>query len=76
MTSLRSIFASLLVSSSAAVTQPHGFNPPGPEVAIALDLDAARAGQANSILHLTRGEMEKWRAAIPEHRAAPVWRRA
>jgi hypothetical protein len=54
MASLRNLLASLLVSSSAAVAQPQAFNPLGPDVAIILDLDTARAMEVNRILARAR----------------------
>jgi hypothetical protein len=66
MASLRNLFASLLVSSSAAVAQSQDFNPLGPEVAIVLELDGARAGQVNAILHRARVRMASARDQIGE----------
>jgi hypothetical protein len=54
MARLRNLLASLLVSSSAAVAQPQGLNPLGPDVAIMLNLDTARAIQVNAILAQAR----------------------
>jgi hypothetical protein len=66
MASLRTVFASLLLSSSAAVAQTPDFNPLGPEVAVLLDLEAGRARQVNSILHRARERMANARDQIGE----------
>ena len=66
MNSLRNVFASLLLSSSAAVAQTPDFNPLGPEVAVLLDLDAGRAGKVNSILHRARVRVANARDQIGE----------
>jgi hypothetical protein len=64
MASLRNVFASLLLSSSAAVAQAPDFNPLGPDVAVLLELEASRARRVNSILHRARLRMANARDQI------------
>jgi hypothetical protein len=66
MASLRKLLASVLLSSSAAMAQAPGFNPLGPEVAVLLELDSARAQRVNSILHRARERLASARDQIGE----------